>query len=133
MSRGLPERQLEIEGLLKDLEHLQGQMGELSAWATNTRTTLEQSPEEPPAKVGYISSKMILHLSFVYPDPTQQKTKANSFLLYFLQVNEEVRAKEPIIESVLNRADQLYKDNPPNQPDKVSKSNVLKIKFNFLH
>lgn len=50
MSRALPERQLEIEGLLRDLKNLQGELDDLSAWATNTRTRLEQSPEEPPPK-----------------------------------------------------------------------------------
>lgn len=66
MSRALPEHQLEIEGLLRDLENLQGQLDDLSAWTTNTRTKLEQSPEEPPPKAGEIfPKKRILHLSFV--------------------------------------------------------------------
>lgn len=51
MSKALPERQLEIEGLLRELEQLQGQLDDLSAWASNTRAKLEQSPEEPPARV----------------------------------------------------------------------------------
>ncbi|XP_047211782.1 dystrophin isoform X4 [Girardinichthys multiradiatus] len=48
VSKALPERQLEIEGLLKELLKLQGQLEDLSAWASSTRTKLEQSPEEPP-------------------------------------------------------------------------------------
>ncbi|KAM9836007.1 dystrophin-like [Aulostomus maculatus] len=47
VSRALPERQLEIEGLLKELEKLQGQLDLLSAWASSTRTKLEHNPDEP--------------------------------------------------------------------------------------
>uniref|UniRef100_A0A673BMN8 Dystrophin n=1 Tax=Sphaeramia orbicularis TaxID=375764 RepID=A0A673BMN8_9TELE len=51
VSKALPERQLELEGLLKELEKLQGQMDDLSAWASSTRAKLEHSPEEPPPRV----------------------------------------------------------------------------------
>lgn len=52
VSKALPERQLEIEGLLQELEKLQAQLDDLSAWASSTRAKLEQSPEqEPPARV----------------------------------------------------------------------------------
>ncbi|XP_045909199.1 dystrophin-like isoform X1 [Micropterus dolomieu] len=84
VSRALPERQLEIEGLLKELERLRGQLDDLSAWTSSTRAKLEHSPEEPPPKL-----------------------------------TEEVQVKQPEVEFVLERADQLYKDNPPSQPDKV--------------
>ncbi|KAM6958012.1 dystrophin isoform 1-T1 [Tautogolabrus adspersus] len=84
VSRDLPERQLEIEGLLRELEKLQGQLDNLSGWAASTRAKLEQSPEEPP-------SRLI----------------------------EEVQVKQPEVEFVLERADQLFKDSPPSQPDKV--------------
>ncbi|KAM3585392.1 uncharacterized protein V6R79_016686 [Siganus canaliculatus] len=84
VSKALPERQLEIEGLLKELEKLQGQLGDLSVWASNTRVKLEQSNEDPP-------SKLI----------------------------EEVEVKQPEVEAVLERADRLYRDSPPGQPDKV--------------
>ncbi|XP_070787037.1 dystrophin-like [Enoplosus armatus] len=50
-SRALPERQLEIEGLLRELEKLQGQLDDLSAWASGTRAQLEHSPEEPPPRL----------------------------------------------------------------------------------
>uniref|UniRef100_A0A7N8X944 Dystrophin n=1 Tax=Mastacembelus armatus TaxID=205130 RepID=A0A7N8X944_9TELE len=52
VSRALPERQWEIEGLLRELQQLQGQLDDLSAWASSTRTKLEHSPEEPPPRVG---------------------------------------------------------------------------------
>ncbi|XP_044044306.1 dystrophin isoform X17 [Siniperca chuatsi] len=84
VSRSLPERQLEIEGLLKELEKLQGQLDDLSAWASSTRAKLEHSPEEPQPRL-----------------------------------IEEVQVKQPEVELVLERADQLYKDSPPSQPDKV--------------
>ncbi|XP_038572155.1 dystrophin isoform X6 [Micropterus salmoides] len=84
VSRALPERQLEIEGLLKELERLRGQLDDLSAWTSSTRAKLEHSSEEPPPKL-----------------------------------TEEVQVKQPEVEFVLERADQLYKDNPPSQPDKV--------------
>ncbi|XP_062236415.1 dystrophin isoform X4 [Platichthys flesus] len=84
VSRALPERQLEIEGLLRELEMLQGQVDDLGAWASSTRTRLEQSPEEPPPRI-----------------------------------MEEVQVKEPEVEVVLTRADQMYKDTPPSQPDKM--------------
>ncbi|KAM9327399.1 dystrophin isoform 2-T2 [Pholidichthys leucotaenia] len=84
VSRALPERQLEIESLLKELERLQGQLGDLSIWASSTRAKLEQGHEEPPPRL-----------------------------------IEEVKVKQPEVEFVLGRADQLYKETPPGQPDKV--------------
>uniref|UniRef100_A0A3Q1JKZ4 Dystrophin n=1 Tax=Anabas testudineus TaxID=64144 RepID=A0A3Q1JKZ4_ANATE len=88
VSRALPERQLEIEGLLKELEKLHGQLDDLSIWASSTRSRLEHSPEEPAPRI-----------------------------------IEEVQVKQPEVESVLDRAGQLYRDSSPNQPDKVTKSN----------
>ncbi|XP_029306035.1 LOW QUALITY PROTEIN: dystrophin [Cottoperca gobio] len=82
VSRALPERQLEIEGLLRELEKFQGQLDGLSAWASNSRAKLEQNPEEP-------------------------------------RLIEEVQVKQPEVEFVLERADRLYKDSAPSQPDKV--------------
>ncbi|KAM6893218.1 dystrophin isoform 3-T3 [Lycodopsis pacificus] len=84
VSKALPERQLEIEGLLRELEKFQGQLDVLSGWASSTRDKLEHSPEEPPARL-----------------------------------IEEVQAKQPEVEFVLKRADQLYKDSPHSQPDKM--------------
>uniref|UniRef100_A0A3Q1I573 Dystrophin n=1 Tax=Anabas testudineus TaxID=64144 RepID=A0A3Q1I573_ANATE len=91
VSRALPERQLEIEGLLKELEKLHGQLDDLSIWASSTRSRLEHSPEEPAPRVGHTQI--------------------------------EVQVKQPEVESVLDRAGQLYRDSSPNQPDKVTKSN----------
>lgn len=51
VSKALPERQLEMEGLLRELESLQAQLDELSAWASSTRARLENSTEEPPTQV----------------------------------------------------------------------------------
>ncbi|XP_055363081.1 dystrophin isoform X4 [Betta splendens] len=51
VSRALPERQLEIESLLKDLEKLHGQLDDLLMWASSTRARLEHSPEEPPPRM----------------------------------------------------------------------------------
>ncbi|XP_049425588.1 dystrophin isoform X1 [Epinephelus fuscoguttatus] len=84
VSKALPERQLEIEGLLRELEKFEGQLDDLSGWASTTRTKLEHSPEEPPPRLG-----------------------------------EEVQVKKPEVESVLQRADHLYRDSPPSQPDKM--------------
>ncbi|XP_053170341.1 dystrophin isoform X2 [Scomber japonicus] len=84
VSKALPERQLEIEGLLKELEKLQGQLDDLSAWASNTRATLEHSQGEPAPRL-----------------------------------IEEVQVKQPEVEFVLERANQLYKETPASQPDKV--------------
>ncbi|XP_042261254.1 dystrophin isoform X2 [Thunnus maccoyii] len=80
VSKLLPERQLEIEGLLKELEKLQGQLDDLSAWASDTRTTLEHSTEEPAPKLV-----------------------------------EEVQVKQPEVEFVLERANQLYKETSASQ------------------
>ncbi|XP_072296331.1 dystrophin isoform X3 [Eucyclogobius newberryi] len=84
VSKALPERQLEIEGLLKELEKLQAQLDDLSAWATSTRGRLEQSQEEPPPRL-----------------------------------IEEVEARQPEVEFVLERGEQLYKDIPHSHADKV--------------
>ncbi|XP_054915286.1 dystrophin isoform X6 [Poeciliopsis prolifica] len=51
VSRALPERQQEIEALLKDLLKLHGELDDLSGWASSTRAKLEQSPQEPPARL----------------------------------------------------------------------------------
>ncbi|XP_072225563.1 dystrophin isoform X2 [Leuresthes tenuis] len=51
VSKALPEHQLKIEGLLKELEKLQGQLNDLSVWASSTRARLERSPEEPPPEL----------------------------------------------------------------------------------
>ncbi|XP_028324112.1 dystrophin isoform X3 [Gouania willdenowi] len=84
VSKALPERQLQIEGLLREWTRLQGQMDDLSAWASSTRTKLEQCPEEPPPRLV-----------------------------------DEVQVKQPEVEMVLERANQLFKDIPPSQPDRV--------------
>ncbi|XP_069568938.1 dystrophin isoform X2 [Brachyistius frenatus] len=84
VSKALPERQLEIEALLNELERLQGQLDDLSAWAAGTRGKLERGAEEPAPRL-----------------------------------IEEVQVKQPEVEFVLERADQLFKDTPPGQPDKV--------------
>lgn len=42
-----------------------------------------------------------------------------TLLFYFLQLAEEVQARQPQVASVLERAEQLYKDSAPNLPDKV--------------
>ncbi|XP_068612640.1 dystrophin isoform X1 [Brachionichthys hirsutus] len=84
VSRDLPERQLEIEGLLRELESLRGRMDGLSAWASSTRAGLERSPEGTPPRLV-----------------------------------EEVQVKQPEVEFVLERANQLLRDSPPNQKDKV--------------
>ncbi|XP_019712980.1 dystrophin-like [Hippocampus comes] len=48
VSKALPERQLEIENLLKELDGLQVQLDYLSSWVFRTRTHLERNPEEHP-------------------------------------------------------------------------------------
>ncbi|XP_028281420.1 dystrophin isoform X2 [Parambassis ranga] len=80
VSKALPERQLEIEGLLKELEKLD----DLSVWASRTRANLEQSPEGPPPKL-----------------------------------IEEVQVRQPVVEQVLERVEELYRDAPLQQVDKV--------------
>nr|XP_049609340.1 dystrophin isoform X5 [Syngnathus scovelli] len=84
VSKALPERQMEIESLLKELERLHVQLDYLSVWVSRTRTQLEHSPDEPPP--GLI---------------------------------EEVQVKQPEVESVLQRINQLYKEITPHQSDKV--------------
>ncbi|XP_061641392.1 dystrophin isoform X10 [Phyllopteryx taeniolatus] len=84
VSKALPERQLEIESLLKELDRLQVQLDYLSSWVSRTRAQLEHSPDEPPPSL-----------------------------------IEEVKVKQPEVESVLQRANQLYKDITPSQSDKV--------------
>ncbi|XP_057685973.1 dystrophin isoform X3 [Corythoichthys intestinalis] len=84
VSKALPERQLEIECLLKELERLQAQLDYLSVWVSRSRTQLEHSPDEPPS--GLI---------------------------------EEVQVKQPEVEAVLQRANQLFRDITPSQSDKA--------------
>lgn len=40
-------------------------------------------------------------------------------LFYFLQLVEEVQARQPEVVSVLERAEHLHKDSAPHLPDKV--------------
>uniref|UniRef100_A0A8D3EGG4 Dystrophin n=1 Tax=Scophthalmus maximus TaxID=52904 RepID=A0A8D3EGG4_SCOMX len=93
----LPERQLQIEGLLRELEKLQAQLDDLSAWASSTRARLEH---------------------ILLPQST-----CFALMSLSLQIIDEVQVKQPEVEAVLVRADQLYKDTPPGQTDKVRKSN----------
>ncbi|XP_053728438.1 dystrophin isoform X6 [Synchiropus splendidus] len=51
VSKALPERQLELEGLLKELEAHHSQMNDLSAWVSATRAKLEQNPDDPPPRL----------------------------------------------------------------------------------
>ncbi|KAM9766235.1 dystrophin-like isoform 2-T2 [Menidia menidia] len=76
VAKALPERQREIEGLLRELEGLHLQLEDLSLWASNTRARLEKVPEEPPAKL-----------------------------------ITEVQVKQPEVEFVLERANQLQRDS----------------------
>uniref|UniRef100_A0A6Q2ZQT8 Dystrophin n=1 Tax=Esox lucius TaxID=8010 RepID=A0A6Q2ZQT8_ESOLU len=45
VSKDLPQKQRQIEGLLKELSQFQGQLTTLSSWASTTRTTLEGKPD----------------------------------------------------------------------------------------
>lgn len=45
--------------------------------------------------------------------------------LFVSQLIEEVQVKQPEVEFVLERADHLYKESPPNQPGKVKESNTM--------
>ncbi|XP_067116720.1 dystrophin isoform X2 [Osmerus mordax] len=83
VSRELPEKQLQLEAMLRELTGLQQQLSDLCLWARTTRTSLEQGPED-------LDPKLV----------------------------EAVQARQPEVESVLARADQLYKDSPPGQPEK---------------
>uniref|UniRef100_A0A6Q2YZ37 Dystrophin n=1 Tax=Esox lucius TaxID=8010 RepID=A0A6Q2YZ37_ESOLU len=53
VSKDLPQKQRQIEGLLKELSQFQGQLTTLSSWASTTRTTLEGKPDpaEPEPKI----------------------------------------------------------------------------------
>ncbi|KAL0204113.1 hypothetical protein M9458_002131, partial [Cirrhinus mrigala] len=44
VSTDLPERQRQIEDLLRDLSLYQEQLSKLSIWASTTKNQLEQSP-----------------------------------------------------------------------------------------
>ncbi|XP_061760711.1 dystrophin isoform X4 [Nerophis ophidion] len=94
VSKALPERALEIEILLRDLEGLQGQLDYLSGWTSKTRSHLEHTSEEPP-----------------------------------LSLIEEVQVKQPQVESVLERANQFYKDVPPSHSEKVR---YMKVREDWL-
>lgn len=79
MSKALPERQLEIEGLLRELESLEGQLDDLAAWASSTRNQLEHSPEEPPPKVANTDRQLL----FMYRVEVQRKLLIR---IYFVSV-----------------------------------------------
>lgn len=113
MSKALPERQLEIEGLLKELEKLD----DLSMWASRTRGKLEQSPEGPPPKVG---DGIIIY--------DCMKCRPDFFVCVPLlhQLIEEVQVRQPEVERVLERAEELYRDAPLEQADKVRKADAFK-------
>lgn len=56
VSKALPQRQLEMEALLRELESLQAQLDQLCVWASSTRARLQDSGEELPNQVGERSS-----------------------------------------------------------------------------
>lgn len=116
MSRALPERQQEIEALLRDLMKLRGRLEDLSAWAVNTRARLEQSPEEPPPRVG--------HSIHFLKDSTV--CFAVTTLCLLQQVMEEVQVKQPEVDSVLERADRVLKEVPDTQTEKVRRSEKIR-------
>lgn len=60
VSKALPERQLEMEALLRELESLRAQLDELCVWASSTRTRLEDASEEPPTQVAETSGFVLL-------------------------------------------------------------------------
>uniref|UniRef100_A0A674C3Q8 Dystrophin n=1 Tax=Salmo trutta TaxID=8032 RepID=A0A674C3Q8_SALTR len=51
VSKDLPEKQKQIESLLKELSHFQDQLTYLSSWTSTTRTTLEENPDNVEPKL----------------------------------------------------------------------------------
>uniref|UniRef100_A0AAZ3RN50 Dystrophin n=1 Tax=Oncorhynchus tshawytscha TaxID=74940 RepID=A0AAZ3RN50_ONCTS len=51
VSKDLPEKQKQIEGLLKELSHFQDRLTYLSSWTSTTRTTLEENPDNVEPKL----------------------------------------------------------------------------------
>uniref|UniRef100_A0A8K9UD93 Dystrophin n=1 Tax=Oncorhynchus mykiss TaxID=8022 RepID=A0A8K9UD93_ONCMY len=51
VSKDLPEKQKQIESLLKELSHFQDRLTYLSSWTSTTRTTLEENPDNVEPKL----------------------------------------------------------------------------------
>ncbi|MEQ2188262.1 hypothetical protein GOODEAATRI_013214, partial [Goodea atripinnis] len=126
VSKALPERQLEIEGLLKELLKLQGQLEDVSAWASSTRTKLEHSPEEPPPNVQQLLFFLLIFTinHIILTAKACVLNLAETGYVPLQQLIEDVQLKKPEVEFVLERANQLYKETPPGWLDKVNEAPI---------
>ncbi|KPP76684.1 dystrophin-like [Scleropages formosus] len=86
MSKDLPEKQKQIEDLLKDLSQYQMQLSQLALWASSTKDQLELCRQA--ASPGAMDTK---------------------------EMEAAVQAKQPDMEDVLNKGQLLFRDRPPSQ------------------
>uniref|UniRef100_A0A8C9TK36 Dystrophin n=1 Tax=Scleropages formosus TaxID=113540 RepID=A0A8C9TK36_SCLFO len=91
MSKDLPEKQKQIEDLLKDLSQYQMQLSQLALWASSTKDQLELCRQA--ASPGAMDTK---------------------------EMEAAVQAKQPDMEDVLNKGQLLFRDRPPSQAVKVN-------------
>ncbi|MBN3271118.1 DMD protein, partial [Polyodon spathula] len=89
VSRDLPEKQKEIEYLLRGVTQFQQQLHQLALWASTTKDQLE------------------LYRQVGIPGAFDTK-----------ETEDEAQAKQADVEAVLSKASQLYKQNPITQPIK---------------
>ncbi|RXM31710.1 Dystrophin [Acipenser ruthenus] len=89
VSRDLPEKQKEIEYLLRGVTQFQQQLHQLALWASTTKDQLE------------------LYRQVGIPGAFDTK-----------ETEDEAQAKQADVEAILSKAQQLYKEKPITQPIK---------------
>ncbi|KAK2527076.1 hypothetical protein Q9233_007995 [Columba guinea] len=102
VSKGLPEKQKEIEILLKDFVELDQQLNQVILWVTPVKNQLE------------------LYNKVGQPGAFDIKLISTACVFIFQETEAAVQAKQPNVEEVLSKGCHLYKEKPATHPVKAS-------------
>ncbi|KAI1241541.1 hypothetical protein IHE44_0005016 [Lamprotornis superbus] len=112
VSKDLPEKQKEIEFLLKDFVELDQQLNQVILWVTPVKNQLELYN-----KVGQPGAFDIKNMS----KACKLMGKFTPEVLPEKETEAAVQAKQPNVEEVLSKGCHLYKEKPATHPVKIKK------------